>query len=67
MVGHDLNRGTTTFTRAVRTERPETGVDAEADALHRQEPSDLAEFDSFGNPLTPPDLTEPAAAGVDAA
>ena len=32
-------------------ERPDADVDAEADALNRQEPTDLAGFDSFGNPL----------------
>lgn len=54
LVGHDLTRGTSRFERAVRPERPETDVDAEADALNRQEPVDLAELDSFGNPQTAP-------------
>jgi len=50
LVGHDLTRGTSTFERAVRPERQD--VDAEADALNRQEPGELERFDSFGNPQT---------------
>jgi len=51
MIGHDLARGTSSFQRAARTERTESDVDAQADALNRQEPPDLEGFDSFGNPL----------------
>ncbi len=51
LIGHDLTRGTSRFERSARPERPDADVDAEADALNRQEPTDLAGFDSFGNPL----------------
>ena len=51
MVGHDLTRGTSTFQRSVRADRPESEVDAEADSLSREQPVDLERFDSFGNPL----------------
>ena len=68
LVGHDLTRGTTTFTRTVRAERPESGIDAEAEALHRQDPVDLEPFDSFGNPLAPAgEAGGPVQADVDAA
>lgn len=50
MIGPDLNRGTARFERTARTERPETDVDAEVDALNRQPVEDLTDFDSFGNP-----------------
>ena len=60
MVGHDLARGTSSFQRAVRAERPESDVDAQVDALNREEPTDLEGFDSFGNPV-------PAAAPVSSA
>jgi single-strand DNA-binding protein len=50
LIGHDLTRGTSRFERAVRPERPD--IDAEADALSRQEPGDLEPYDSFGNPLS---------------
>ncbi len=43
----------------MRPERSEVDVDAEADALNRTEPTDLAGFDSFGNPAAP----APAASG----
>ncbi|MGA9747912.1 MAG: single-stranded DNA-binding protein [Nocardioides sp.] len=59
LIGHDLTRGTSRFERSVRPERSEVDVDAEADALNRAEPTDLAGFDSFGNPAAP----APAASG----
>lgn len=52
LIGHDLTRGTSRFERAVRPERPDVDVDAEADALNRAEPADLTGFDSFGNQAT---------------
>ena len=67
MVGHDLNRGTSTFTRAIRPERPASEVDAQADALTRTEPVDLERFDSFGNPLDTSPAPAAPDAGVDAA
>jgi single-strand DNA-binding protein len=61
MVGPDLNRGTARFERTVRPERPETDVHAEVDALNRQEPVDLTDFDSLGNPQDTVDAATAAA------
>ena len=67
MVGHDLTRGTSTFQRAVRAERPESEVDAEAEALNREEPVDLEGFDSFGNPVGDPEAAGSPTSGYTAA
>ena len=61
MVGPDLNRGTARFERSARPERPDTDVDAEVDALNRQDPGELTGFDSFGNPHGEGDSTTAAA------
>lgn len=67
LVGHDLTRGTSLFSRTPRPEqRPESEVDAEAEALARQVPADLpAQVDSWGNALLPPEGE--TRAGADAA
>jgi single-strand DNA-binding protein len=67
MIGHDLARGTSSFQRAVRTERPDGDVDAQVDALNREEPTDLEGFDSFGNPLPSGDAAPSSTAGYSAA
>ena len=55
LVGHDLTRGTSLFTRTPRPEqRSESEVDAEAEALARAVPADLpGQVDSWGNALAP--------------
>lgn len=66
LVGHDLTRGTSRFTRTPRPEqRPESEVDAEAEALARTVPEDLpGRVDSWGNVLAP---AEESRGDVDAA
>ena len=55
LVGHDLTRGTSLFTRTPRPEqRSESEVDAEAEAIARSVPADLpGQVDSWGNALAP--------------
>lgn len=55
LVGHDLTRGTSLFTRTPRPEqRAESEVDAEAEAIARSVPADLpGQVDSWGNALAP--------------
>lgn len=67
LVGHDLTRGTSLFTRTPRPEqRPESEVDAEAEAIARQVPDDLpTQVDGWGNAVAPPE--EEARRDVDAA
>ena len=66
LVGHDLTRGTSRFTRTPRPEqRSESEVDAEAEALARAVPADLpGQVDSWGNVLAPGEEDRP---DVDAA
>lgn len=51
-VGHDLNRGTTAFLRAMRPERvePDDETDSEIKALIHGQSDDLPQLDSSGNP-----------------
>lgn len=56
VVGHDLNRGQSTFLKSSRPGRDEVEDEAEAEIkelLHR-ELEDLPRIDSFGNPLPEP-------------
>jgi single-strand DNA-binding protein len=61
LVGHDLSRGTSTFLRTQRSDRTDSEVDQEAEAMAREIPDDLpSRVDSWGNPVPPPD---PASTG----
>jgi single-strand DNA-binding protein len=66
LVGHDLTRGTSLFTRTPRPEqRSDSEVDAEAEAIARAVPEDLPErVDSWGNVVNPDEEDHP---DVDAA
>ena len=56
LVGHDLSRGTSTFLRTQRSDRTESEVDQEAEAMARDIPDDLpSQVDSWGNAVTPSD------------
>ncbi|HSE07878.1 MAG TPA: single-stranded DNA-binding protein [Nocardioidaceae bacterium] len=66
-VGHDLCRGTSTFTRSTRPERAETDMHDElAEMIHR-EADVTTQLDSWGNPLSaeveadPDERAQPAA------
>lgn len=52
LVGHDLGRGTTVFSKSVRPERSEVDEDSEFKEIIHSDPSDLTSLDSFGNPRT---------------
>lgn len=60
-VGHDLCRGTSTFTRSQKQERNEPDVHDELAEIIHQDADDNTQLDSWGNPLpqrTPSDATE---------
>jgi len=52
-IGHDLTRGTASFTRSTKPERQDPSVDEEVQEMATGEPSGLTRYDSFGNPMPP--------------
>jgi single-strand DNA-binding protein len=61
-VGHDLNRGTTTFVKSVRQDKTETDDEttSQVKELIHSDPGELPRFDSFGEPV--PSANETSAA-----
>lgn len=55
LVGHDLTRGTSTFLRSTRPERPETDVHDELTEIIHRDADDKPRLDSWGNPVDEPE------------
>jgi len=58
LVGHDLTRGTSTFTKSARPERTDSDITSEIKELIHQPVDETVRPDSWGDPIEP-DLDEP--------
>lgn len=61
-IGHDLTRGTSQFSKAIRPERAEQEMESEVSELIHEVSEDVTPMDSWGEPLAPTPASEGTAA-----